>query len=122
MNRIFLLIATAFLSLSLLAQNNESFLHVDDFKVDNKKVFVRPESVKNKTDNNGKPWAMIEIVAKGFDGALLKDLSVFSSSTLKIGYAGYNDEDNSYNLILSSDVKGSITIKYQGAMIEYQLP
>lgn len=121
MKKIVLLAVTMILAICGWAQDVESFLQVDDFKPNEVGVFIRPEGMK-KTDNNGKPWAMIEIVAKGFDGALLKDLTVFSSSSVRIGYAGYKSEDNSYNLILSSDVKGSITIKYQGTMIEYPLP
>lgn len=120
MRKFFLLIITTLIALSGWA-DGESFLSVDDFKPKDMGVFILPDGMK-KTDNNGRSWAMIEIVAKGFDGALLKDLTVFSSSTVKIGYAGYNNEDNTYNLILSSEVKGSITIKYQGTTIEYPLP
>ena len=121
MKKIVLLLFTIIFALPGRSQEGESFLSVADFKPKDMGVFITPDGMK-KTDNNGRPWAMIEIVARGFDGALLKDLTVFSSSTVKIGYAGYKSEDNTYNLILSSEVKGSITIKYQGTTIEYPLP
>ena len=121
MRKIVLSLLALMVCMPINAQNPESFLHVDDFSQNSRGVLKLPEGMK-KTDNNGKPWAAIEIVSSGFDGSLLSDLSVYSSSTLKIGYAGYNEGDQTYNLILSSDVKGSLTIKYQGATLNYKLP
>ena len=107
--------------LSLSAQSGSSFLHVESFELNKGGVFILPEGVK-KTDNNGKPWAMVEIVASGFDGSLLSELSTLTSSTLSIGRSGYNSETQSYDMVLSSGVKGRITMKFQGTSLEYQLP
>ena len=119
MRRYLLLLLMGFIGLSLFAQNN-SFLQVESFEKNGMGVFVLPEGMK-KTDNNGKPWAMIEIVAKGFDDKLLGEISTFTSSTLVVGKAGYKSETGIYNMIVSSGVKGKITIKYKGTLLEYQL-
>lgn len=107
--------------MSLNAQNGSSFLFVESFELNKGGVFILPEGVK-KTDNNGKPWAMVEIVANGFDETFLSELVTLTSSTLSIGRSGYNSETHTYNMLLSSGVKGRITIKFKGTSLEYQLP
>ncbi len=119
MKRFFLTVLMGIVSLSSFAQSN-SFLQVESFEKNATGVFILPEGVR-KTDNNGKPWAMIEIRAKGFDDKLLSELNVFTSSTLVVERAGYKSETGTYNMIVSSGVKGKITIKYKGSQLEYQL-
>ena len=121
MRRFILFFIIGIACLSLNAQSGGSFLHVESFELNKGGVFILPEGVK-KTDNNGKPWAMVEIVASGFDDRLLSELSTLTSSTLSIGRSGYNSETHTYNMLLSSGVKGRITIKFQGTSLEYQLP
>ena len=121
MRRFILLFFSIAMCLSLSAQSGSSFLHVESFELNKGGVFILPEGVK-KTDNNGKPWAMVEIVASGFDDKLLSELSTLTSSTLSIGRSGYNSETHTYNMLLSSGVKGRITLKFQGTSLEYQLP
>ena len=110
---------------SLLAksQDNDSFLCVDNFRIlGPEHTFILPDGM-NKTDNNGKPWAMVKIVAKGFDSKILNDISFYSpSSTLTVGNASLDVNDGSYRIILSSGVKGKIVFKYKGTTLEYQLP
>lgn len=111
------------LSLSLEAQNGDSFLCVDDFRIlGPEHTFILPDGMR-KTDNNGKPWAMVKIVAKGFDSKILSDISFYSpSSTLTVGNASIDANDGSYKIILSSGVKGKLVFKYQGTTLEYQMP
>lgn len=121
MRRFVLLLFSIAMCLLLNAQSGNSFLYVDGFELNKTGVFVLPEGVK-KSDNNGKPWAMVEIFANGFDEKLLSELSVLTSSTLSVGRAGYKSETQSFVMLLSSGVKGRITIKFQGKSLEYQLP
>ena len=69
MRRFILFFIIGIACLSLNAQSGSSFLHVESFELNKGGVFILPEGVK-KTDNNGKPWAMVEIVASGFDDRL----------------------------------------------------
>ena len=63
-------------SLFVKAQDNDSFLCVDDFRIlGPEHTFILPDGMP-KTDNNGKPWAMVKIVAKGFDSKMLSDISL----------------------------------------------
>lgn len=121
--RKFLLWLIICLSLSLEAQNSDSFLCVDDFRIlGPEHTFILPDGMR-KTDNNGKPWAMVKIVAKGFDSKILNDISFYSpSSTLTVGNASIDANDGSYKIILSSGVKGKLVFKYQGTTLEYQMP
>ena len=121
MRRYILFLFSIAMCLSLSAQSGSSFLHVESFELNKGGVFILPEGVK-KTDNNGKPWAMVEIVASGFDDNLLSELTTLTSSTLSVGRSGYSSETRSYNMLLSSGVKGRITMKFQGTSLEYQLP
>ena len=121
MRKLLLLLFTITAFLSLSAQNSNSFLHVEKFELNKTGVFILPEGLK-KTDNNGKPWAMIEIVASGFDEKLLADLTTLTSSTLSSGKAQYYPEDGVYRMIVSSGVKGRITLKFQGSTLDYTLP
>ena len=105
------------------AQDGDSFLCVDDFRMlGPEHTFILPDGMR-KTDNNGKPWAMVKIVAKGFDSKILNDISFYSpSSTLTVGNASMDAADGSYKIILSSGVKGKLVFKYQGSTLEYQMP
>ena len=111
------------LLLPLSAQNSDSFLWVDDFHIlGPEHTFVLPGGMK-KTDNNGKPWAMIKVVAKGFDHNVLNEISFYSpSSTLTVGDTRFDASDGSYKIIVSSGVKGKLVFKYQGTTLEYQMP
>ena len=110
-------------ALFVKAQDNDSFLCVDDFRIlGPEHTFILPDGMP-KTDNNGKPWAMLKIVAKGFDSKMLSDISFYSpSSTLTVGNASLDVNDGSYRIILSSGVKGKLVFKYHGTTLEYQLP
>ena len=122
MRRILLLFLIC-VPLLVRAQDNDSFLCVDDFHIlGPEHTFILPDGMK-KTDNNGKPWAMVKIVAKGFDSKILNDISFYSpSSTLTVGSASLDANDESYRIILSSGVKGKLVFKYKGTTLEYQLP
>lgn len=118
-----LLILFVIVSFFAPAQNSDSFLNVDDFRLlGPEHTFILPDGMR-KTDNNGKPWTMVKIVAKGFDSKILNDISFYSpSSTLTVGNASMDAADGSYKIILSSGVKGKLVFKYQGTTLEYQLP
>lgn len=122
MKKILLLLFTVF-TLFAQAQDGDSFLCVDDFKLlGPDHTFILPDGMR-KTDNNGKQWAMVKIVAKGFDSKILNDISFYSpSSTLTVGNASMDAEDGSYKIIMSSGVNGKLIFKYQGTTLEYQLP
>lgn len=121
--RRFLLLFLVCVSLFAKAQDNDSFLCVDGFRIlGPEHTFILPDGMK-KTDNNGKPWAMVKIVAKGFDSKILNDISLYSpSSTLTVGSASLDANDESYRIILSSGVKGKLVFKYNSTTLEYQLP
>lgn len=121
--RKYLLIFFAIISFGANAQNSDSFLCVDDFRLlGPEHTFILPDGMR-KTDNNGKPWTMVKIVAKGFDSKILGDISFYSpSSILTVGNASMDANDGSYKIILSSGVKGKLVFKYQGTTLEYQLP
>ena len=121
--RRFLLFILICASLLVKAQSSDSFLCVDDFRIlGPEHTFILPDGMR-KTDNNGKPWAMIKIVAKGFDSKILNDISFYSpSSTLTVGNASMDVNDGSYKIIMSSGVKGKLVFKYQGTTLEYQMP
>ena len=119
----FLLLFLICVSLLVKAQNNDSFLCVDEFHIlGPEHTFILPDGMR-KTDNNGKPWAMVKIVASGFDSKTLNDISFYSpSSTLTVGNASMDVNDGSYKIIMSSGVKGKLVFKYQGTTLEYQIP
>ena len=121
--RRFLLLFLISLSLLVKAQNSDSFLCVDEFYIlGPEHTFILPDGMR-KTDNNGKPWAMVKIVANGFDSKILNDISFYSpSSTLTVGNASMDVNDGSYKIIMSSGVKGKLVFKYQGTTLEYQMP
>lgn len=123
MKRFILFLLVVLSCVAVNAQNEDSFLCVDDFRVlGPEHTFILPDGMR-KTDNNGKPWAMIKVVAKGFDHKLLSDISFYSpSSTLTVGSANIDSNDGSYKIILSSGVKGKLVFKYQGTTLEYQMP
>ena len=121
--RKYLLVLLSIIAFLAKAQSSDSFLCVDDFRLlGPEHTFILPDGMR-KTDNNGKPWAMVKIVAKGFDSKILSDISFYSpSSTLTVGNASMDAADGSYKIILSSGVKGKLVFKYQGSTLEYQMP
>lgn len=121
--RLILILLLLLCGSAVYAQGGDSFLNVSDFRLlGPENTFVLPEGIK-KTDINGKPWTMVEIIAKGFDSNLLNDIKVFSpTSTMAIGYMSYDRTDGSYKIILSSGVKGKLVLTYQGSTLDYQFP
>ena len=111
------------LSVTAVAQNDVSFLCVDGFKQQSVQFVLPDELLDRPKDDNNRPWAMIEVVANGFDGRTLKEMKVYSeSSKLCLGSVVYVDNEECLRIYLSSGVgDGRLVFKYSQTTLEYPL-
>lgn len=112
-----------FWTLSLIGQNNASFLNVRSFgKDESVATFILPQGM-NDEDINGHPWAMIKVVAKGFDSEMLNDIKISSPSSLLVfGLNTFDQAEGCYKIILSAGVEGELVFAYQDTKLSYKIP
>lgn len=125
MKRFVLLAAVIILTTNLIAQNDISLLYADNFKLQDKVTYLPPKELLDREfDDNDKPWAMIEVVADGFDGKMLKNMKIYSESfDIYFGLIKYMDKEECLKIYLSSGVEdGSLIFKYENAKVNYSLP